>query len=254
MEPSQTPQTTEKAKHWLEELQAKITGQHFSAEEIAGAQQKFFEAVYRYMFGGLFLSALVAYVTISSRTILFLVLGNRLVFYGLLLAELGLVIWMTARIAHMSAKRMTTLFFVYAALNGLTISVVLLIFTFESVVSTFFVTALMFGAMSVYGYLTKKDLSSWGSTLLMLLVGLILASLANIFLRNDSLGWIITYAGITIFVGLTAYDTQKLKSMSVVGLADKEHHKKWALAGALTLYLDFINLFLLLLRVFGKRK
>jgi FtsH-binding integral membrane protein len=138
-------------------------------------------------------------------------------------------------------------------LNGATLSFIFLVYTAESIASTFVVTGLTFGAMSVYGFTTKKDLSGWGNILFMALIGLIIASVANIFFANSALYWITTYAGIIIFVGLTAYDTQKLKNISSQ-ISDEQTATKLAIMGALSLYLDFINLFLFLLRLLGSRK
>lgn len=143
----------------------------------------------------------------------------------------------------------------YSVLTGLTISVVLAAYTMVSVASTFFITAAMFGALSVYGYTTKRSLSGMGNFLFMALIGLIIASIVNIFMKSSALYWVITYAGVLIFAGLTAYDTQKLKEIGAnVDENDKETMRKTSILGALTLYLDFINLFLMLLRIFGDRR
>jgi FtsH-binding integral membrane protein len=146
------------------------------------------------------------------------------------------------------------LFLLYSALNGLTLSILLLVYTASSVASTFFITAGTFGLMSAYGYFTKKDLTSWGNLLFMALVGLIIASIVNIFWSNPTMYWIISYAGVLIFVGLTAYDTQKIKNMSLELDAESEAGRKGAIMGALALYLDFINLFIILLRILGDRR
>lgn len=149
----------------------------------------------------------------------------------------------------------TGMFMLYSVLTGLTISVVLAAYTMESVAGTFFITAAMFGALSVYGYTTKRSLSGIGNFLFMALIGLIIASIVNIFMKSSALYWVITYAGVLIFAGLTAYDTQKLKEMGAqIDVEDKESMRKLAILGALNLYLDFINLFLMLLRIFGDRR
>jgi FtsH-binding integral membrane protein len=144
----------------------------------------------------------------------------------------------------------TLLFLGYSLLNGVTLSIVFLVYTAESIGSTFVVTAAMFGAMSVYGYVTKKDLTSWGSFLFMGLIGVVIASVVNIFLRSDSVSWVVSAIGVIVFTGLTAYDTWKLKELAAAG----HEGRKPAILGALTLYLDFINLFLMMLRFMGGRR
>jgi FtsH-binding integral membrane protein len=182
------------------------------------------------------------------------VVGNRIIFYALLFGELGLVWFVTARIDSLSGVTATFLFLLYSVLNGLTFSVIFLVYTASSIGSTFFVTAATFGVMSIYGYTTKRDLTSLGNLMFMALIGLIIASVVNIFLGSEMLYWITTYAGVLIFVGLTAYDTQKIKQMASTDFGTSENVQKGALMGALRLYLDFINLFLFLLRLFGRRK
>jgi len=152
----------------------------------------------------------------------------------------------------MTAAAATLAFMIYAAFNGITLATIFLIYTSSSIASTFFITAGTFGVMSVYGAVTKRDLTSVGHFCFMALIGLILASVVNIFLQNSALVWITTYAGILIFVGLTAYDTQKIKAMS--GFGDSEEERKGAIMGALRLYLDFVNLFVMILRVSGRRR
>jgi FtsH-binding integral membrane protein len=155
---------------------------------------------------------------------------------------------------RMSAAAATGWFLFYAFLNGLTLSVIFVIYTAASIAGTFFVTAATFGAMSLYGYYTKRDLTKLGSLLMMALIGLILASVVNWFFNNPVLYWITTYAGILIFVGLVAYDTQKIKNMNIIGNEGTEEDHKEAIMGSLALYLDFINLFLYMLRLLGDRK
>jgi len=145
-------------------------------------------------------------------------------------------------------------FLIYAVLNGLTMSIIFLIYTSNSIATTFYVTAGTFGAMRLYGYYTKKDLTSLGNMAMMALIGIIIASIVNMFLQNDMMYWIITYLGVAVFVALTAYDTQKLKELGSRGFTNDESMEKTSILGALTLYLDFINLFLFLLRIFGSRK
>jgi FtsH-binding integral membrane protein len=196
----------------------------------------------------------MALLTVQSETILEFVFSNKFVYLGLIVAQLGLVIWLSARIAAMSAMTATLIFLGYSMLTGLTLSVVFLAYTASSLASTFFVTAGTFGAMCLYGATTKRDLTGLGSFLTMGLIGMVIASVVNMFLQNSTFYWITTYIGVIIFVGLTAYDAQKIKAMSVVALEGGESEQKGAILGALRLYLDFINLFLLLLRVMGKRR
>ena len=206
------------------------------------------------MFLALALTGLVAMQVASSEALLKVILGTPFLFWGIIIGELIMVGALAGWVKKMSAAVAMTVFFAYAALNGLTFSIIFLVFTKESIAITFFITAGMFGLMSAYGYFTKKDLSSWGNLLFMALIGLIVASVANFFLRSTAIYWITTYVGILIFVGLTAYDTQKIKQMNVIGNEGTEEDRKEAIMGALMLYLDFINLFLLLLRLFGRRR
>jgi FtsH-binding integral membrane protein len=226
----------------------------YSRERAAAVQGEFIRRVYNWMALGLGATALVALYTASTPWLLQMIFGNTLVFFGLIIAELGLVIWLSAGIGRMEFSTASLMFFVYSALNGLTLAVIFLAYTSASIASTFFVTAGTFGATSLYGYTTKRDLTSWGSFFFMGLIGIILASVVNIFLKSPMIYWVVTYAGILIFVGLTAYDTQKLKEMAVQGFADEQAEGKSAVLGALALYLDFINLFLMLLRIFGQRR
>ncbi len=226
----------------------------YQRDRAAVVQGEFIRRVYNWMGLGLAATALVALYTASNPSLLKMIFGNSLVFFGLILAELGLVIWLSAAINRLNYSTASMMFFVYSALNGLTMSVIFLAYTSTSIASTFFVTAGTFGAMSFYGYTTKRDLSSWGSFLFMGLIGIILASVVNIFLHSPMVYWVVTYAGILVFVGLTAYDTNKLKEMARAGFADEETEGKSAVMGALALYLDFINLFLMLLRIFGSRR
>jgi uncharacterized protein len=225
----------------------------YQRDRAAAVQGEFIRRVYNWMGLGLGVTALVALYTASNPQLLKMIFGNSLVFFGLILAELGLVIWLSAAINRLHYSTASAMFFIYSALNGLTLSVIFLAYTRASITSTFFVTAGTFGAMSLYGYTTKRDLSSWGSFFFMGLIGIILASVVNIFLRSPMIYWVVTYAGILVFVGLTAYDTNKLKAMAQAGFADEETEGKSAVMGALALYLDFINLFLMLLRVMGRR-
>lgn len=218
-------------------------------------QAALFRKVYLWMSFALFITGITALIVADSPSLTAAILGNKIIFYGLLIGEIALVWYLSARIFSLSLQRATLLFIFYSILNGATLSLIFQVFTTESLASTFFVTAGTFGAISLYGYVTKRDLTSLGSILFMALIGLIIASVVNLFLHNEILYWIVTYAGVLIFVGLTAYDTQKIKRIfSQEGTEVNETTQKYALMGALTLYLDFINLFLYLLRILGNRK
>jgi uncharacterized protein len=211
----------------------------------------FFRKVYNWMLAGLAITGGVAWFTSQSQTLIQFVLGNQLVLFLLFGAELAMVFILAARINRMSASTAGTMFIVYSVLNGLTLSFIFLVYAKATIASAFFVTAATFGAMSLYGYTTKRSLASLGSFLFMGLIGIIIASVVNIFLHSSMLHWIVTYAGVLIFTGLTAYDTQKLKMIAQGGFDGEEMESKASIMGALSLYLDFINLFLMLLRVFG---
>ncbi len=225
-----------------------------SQEAVAGEQQRIMIRVYNWMGTGLAMTGGVSWYVSTNETILNLLVTQPILFFGLLIAELGLVFYLAARVMQMEVGQAMGVFFLYAGLNGVTLAPLFLLYTTASLASTFFVTAGMFGAMSFYGYTTKKDLTSWGSFLFMGLIGIIIASVVNIFLQNSMLYWIISYAGVLIFVGLTAYDTQKIKEMNILGNEGTDEDTKEAIRGALTLYLDFINLFLMLLRIMGTRR
>ncbi len=222
------------------------------AEKIKSAENVLITNVYLWMFGALFTTAITSYSVINSDLLLSIILGSRGLFFGIILAELGLVFCLSRFINKLSFIAAFLLFMVYSILNGVSLSLVLIAYSPESVAGAFLSTAGVFGAMSIYGYTTKKDLTSWGSMLFMALIGLIIASVVNIFFASSLMYWVITYAGIIIFIGLTAYDTQKIKNM-LHGAEDNESTQKIALLGALNLYLDFINLFLYILRLFNRK-
>lgn len=222
--------------------------------QLATETASFMRRVYAFMATGLLATGLTALAVVSSKAALQLIFGNRFVFYGLLLAELGVVWGFSSLAARMSAVGAGALFFFYAILNGLTLSVIFLLYTSSSIATTFFVTAGTFGCMSLYGLVTRRDLTSVGNFMMMGLIGLILASIVNIFLNSPMIYWLTTCMGVLIFVGLTAYDTQKIKQLSVSGHAGSDEDHKGAIHGALILYLDFVNLFLFLLRVLGRRR
>lgn len=215
------------------------------------ASTVFLAKVFNWMAIGLGLTGAVAWFTASSGLAMKFVATP--VFMVLILIELGMVFFLSARINKIQAGTATGLFIGYAVLNGLTMSMVFLAYTQSSIAATFFITAGMFGAMAVYGLVTKRDLSGMGSFLFMGVIGIIIASVVNIFLQSSSLYWAISLIGVFVFVGLTAYDVQKIKTMGEQGIMEQgeEAIKKGAIMGALALYLDFINLFLMLLRFFG---
>lgn len=211
--------------------------------------------VYWWMAFALLISATSAYLVGTSEEMLKLFIKNPLMCWVAILVEFGLVIAISAGINRMAAATATALFILYAAVNGLTLSFIFAAYSTEAIVTTFAVTAGTFGAMAVIGTVTKKDLTSLGNLFFMALLGLIIASVVNLFCANSTLYWICTYAGILIFVGLTAYDANKIKMMYIqAGTDDRETVRKIAVIGALELYLDFVNLFLYLLRIFGRRR
>lgn len=205
--------------------------------------------VYFKMTLGLIASALAALYCATSTAFMHYYLTHSWLMWVLIIAELGLVFSISGGIRRMSSSMATLLFYVFAVLNGLMLSTIFLVYSPGAIVKTFFITAGTFGAMSVYGFFTSKDLSKFGSFLYMALFGLIIASLVNIFLGSSSLDWIISIAGVFIFVGLTAWDTQQIKTMAM--MAPDDSLGRLSTIGALSLYLDFINLFLFLLKIFG---
>lgn len=219
------------------------------------AQRALFRNVYVWMTMALAITGLVAMYMAKSLTLLQMILGSSFGMWGLLIAEIGLVWYLSARIRQISFTTATVLFIIYSILNGATLSVIFLAYTASSIANTFFITAGTFAATGIYGYVTKKDLSSLGSLCIMGVIGLIIATVVNIFLVSDALTMVISYIGVALFVGLTAYDTQKIKRLLLSNdMEINEETQKIALLGALTLYLDFINLFLYLLRILGDRK
>lgn len=211
-----------------------------------------FTQVYAWMTAGLLVTGAIAMYVASTPALFNAIAGNAITFFGLIIAEIALVWILVANIERMSSGLATTMFMAYSGLNGLTLSVIFSYYTQESIATTFFVTAGTFAAMSVYGYTTKQDLTKVGNILIMALIGFLIASVVNIFLGSELLYWITTFAGIIIFVGLIAWDTQKIKRM--ISHYGSEHTRgNIAIMGALMLYLDFVNLFLLLLRLLGNR-
>lgn len=211
--------------------------------------------VYVWMTLALVITGFVAYGVASSPGIITALVSNKLLFWGLFIAELALVWTVSARINRLSLTTATLLFILYSALNGATLSLILLVYTMQSIASVFFITAGTFAVMAAIGYFTKVDLSSLGKILMMALIGLIIATVVNAFLlKSGGFSLILSYVGVLIFVGLTAYDTQKIKQMLIMADDVNEETQKIALLGSLSLYLDFINLFLYLLRIFGNSR
>jgi FtsH-binding integral membrane protein len=221
-----------------------------SQAEVLVRQNTLIRQVYAWMGLGLAITAIMSLVMVSSPALFKAIVTNRPLFYGLMIGELVLVFTLSAAVNRLSNAVATLLFLGYSVLNGVTLSIVFAVYTASSIGSTFVVTAAMFGAMSIYGYVTKKDLTSWGSFLFMGLIGVVIASLVNIFLQSSAVSWVVSGIGVIVFTGLTAYDTWKLKELAAAG----HEGRKPAILGALTLYLDFINLFLMLLRFMGGRR
>ena len=221
-------------------------------EQTGSRIQTYMSHVYGWMAVGLLLTAFVAWFASNNyQLIMFL----ARIMWVLLIAEIGLVFAISGMINRLSGATATTLFMLYSVLNGCTFSIYFLYYTSSSIASVFFITAGMFSALAVYGYTTKRNLSGLGSFLFMGLIGIVIASLVNIFLQSAPLMWAITYIGVFVFAGLTAYDTQKLKEFGVnLSQDDQNMFRRYVILGALTLYLDFINLFIMLLRIFADRR
>jgi FtsH-binding integral membrane protein len=208
---------------------------------------EFIYSVYNWMALGLALTGVIAYFVANSQTMMGLIFGNKLVFYGLIIGELGLVFTLAAKINTLQRSTAIALYILYAALNGATLSTIFLLYARSTITSTFFICSATFIVSSGYGMLTKRDLTSMGSFLFMGLIGIIIASVVNMFVQSSQMSMIISYIGVLVFVGLTVYDTQRLKQMAL----SQDANSKGAILGALTLYLDFINLFLMMLRIVG---
>ncbi len=236
--------------------------QEFDYRELSSGQQMevseafpiLMRKVYTWMTLALIITGLTAYYVATSPTLMEAILTNKALFWGLLIAEFGLVMGVSAGISRLSLLTATLLFILYSIINGATLSLIFFVYTASSIATVFFIAAGTFGTMALIGYTTKTDLSSMGKILFMALIGLIIATVVNLFLKSDGLMLILSYLGVIIFVGLTAWDSQKIKQMLMYAPDAGEAAQKLALLGALTLYLDFINLFLYLLRIFGKRR
>jgi uncharacterized protein len=210
--------------------------------------------VYSWMALALCVTGLTAYYVAGNTALISAIVTNRILFFGLIIGELALVFGLTAAINRISFSKAMLMFLLYSVLNGVTMSTIFLAYTMSSIATTFFVTAGTFGVMAFIGYTTKKDMSNFAGFFMMAIIGLIIATVVNMFVASTMLDWIITYAGVFIFIGLTAYDSQKIKNMLMeYGNDVNEGTQKLALMGSLMLYLDFINLFIYMLRIFGKR-
>ena len=210
--------------------------------------------VYVWMALALAITGITAFGVANSPGVMSAIYSNQIVFWGLIIAELVLVFAISGAINRLSLTTATLLFVLYSVINGVVLSSIFLIYTMTSIASVFFITAGTFAVMAFIGYTTKTDLTSMGKILFMALIGIIIATVVNIFLKSSGLAMIVSYLGVLIFVGLTAYDSQKIKNMLLMAPDAGEGAQKLALLGALTLYLDFINLFIYLLRIFGRRE
>ncbi|MDT8317840.1 MAG: Bax inhibitor-1/YccA family protein [bacterium] len=222
-----------------------------SSNAVQAEQTRYLLRVYNWMGGGLLLTGLVAWFTSQSSALINMLAANPLIPIGLFIGQIALVGVLAFRVMKVRAKTAAMLFLGYAILTGLSFSFIFLAYTKSSIAATFVVTAGTFGAMSLYGAATKKDLTSWGSFLFMGLVGIMIAFIVNIFLQSSMVQWVASGIGVLVFTGLTAYDTQKILQMNIIGNEGTEEDTKEAIRGALTLYLDFINLFLMLLHFMG---
>lgn len=227
---------------------------NYSQQQVIDETNRFFRRVYGWMFLGLTVSGVTAYWIAGNPTLYEFILLNKIIFYTLLFVEVSLVFSLIWLIKKMSSQMSILLFFIYCFLTGLTLSVIFLAYTIESIGQVFFISAGMFGIMSIYGYFTKTDLTEIGQVLIMGLFGVVSASLVNLFMQNSQLDYVIAFIGVIVFTGLAAYDTQKIRKNNIIGNEGTPEDTKESIRGALTLYLDFINLFLKLLKLFGKRK
>lgn len=232
-----------------------IYGNEQTYSRSAARDRSIIKNVYLWMTAGLTLTGVVAFGLSSNQSLMIALVSNTVLFFGIIIAELGLVIYLSARIQKMSASAATLAFALYAFLNGITLSVIFLAYTGTTISLAFFTTAATFGAMSLYAMTTKRDLSGMGHYLMMGVLGIIVVSIINIFLKSPAIYYGISYIGVLVFMGLTAYDTQKILSWSRnSGSVSEEQYIKFSIMGALKLYLDFINIFLFMLRIFGRRR
>lgn len=226
----------------------------YTAERVADASyvSRIMKRVYLKMFLAMIVTAVTSFVCMNVPTVFVTLMSNSGLYFGLLIAEVVLVFVLAGALNKLSSPVASLIFYVYSILNGVVLSAILAAYTASSVFSTFVITAAVFGTMTVYGYVTKSDLSRVGTFLFMALIGLIICTIVNIFMKSSTMEWIISFAGVVIFIGLTAWDTQKIKQMAA--MTDGSQAGKLATIGALSLYLDFVNLFLYLLRFFGNRE
>ena len=222
--------------------------------EMSAAFPVLMRKVYLWMSLALVITGFTAYYVATTPALIGVIITNQILFWGLVIGELALVFGLSAAINKLSLTTATLMFVIYAVINGLTLSFIFLVYTASSITSVFFITAGTFAVMAFFGYFTKTDLSSLGKILMMALIGIIIATIVNIFTKSEGLAMILNYLGVLVFVGLTAYDSQKIKRMLMMAPDTGEAAQKVALLGALSLYLDFINLFLYLLRIFGSRR
>lgn len=234
----------------MENYQNEISAQRTLDRSVASTLMR---SVYYWMAGALAITGLTALLVANNPALLNFLFSSPTLVWGLLIGEIVLVLILSAAINRLSFSTATLLFILYSVVNGVTLSSIFVVYTQGSIASTFFITAGMFGGLALYGSVTKKDLSGMGRFLFMTLIGLIIASIVNIFMHSEMLYWITTFVGVLVFAGLTAWDAQKIQQMALMADDVNESTQKMALLGALTLYLDFINLFLYLLRIFGKR-
>jgi FtsH-binding integral membrane protein len=238
--------------HSMAEYQASSNVSVVTSDQAAERIGGFLRSVYGWMCAGLGITAVTAAFVAASPSLVVAIAKNSLLFWGLIIAQFGIVFALSGRVERMATSTASALFIVYSVLTGITLSFVLLAYTGESVASTFVVTAGMFGALAGFGTLTRKNLAGWGQFLFMGLIGVVLASLVGIFWQNDALQFATAFVGVVVFTGLTAYDAQRLKAMALA--VPEGQAGSYAIVGALALYLDFVNLFLMLLRLFGGRR
>ena len=238
-----------KQQNWLDT--DSLRGSDFS---MSSAFPVLMRKVFVWMALALVITGVTAYGVATTPSLLIAIVTNKALFWGLIIAELALVFAVSGAINRLSLATATLLFVLYSVVNGATLSVIFLAYSMPAIIQTFFITAGTFGVMALVGYTTKTDLTSLGKLLFMALIGLVIATVVNMFVGSTGFDYILSYVGVLIFVGLTAYDTQKIKQMCMQAPDAGEHMQKLALLGALSLYLDFINLFLYLLRIFGNSK
>lgn len=222
--------------------------------EMSAAFPVLMRKVYLWMTLALVITGISAYYVASSEALMTALFTNQILFWGLVIGELVLVFALSAAINKLSLTTATLMFVLYSVVNGATMSFIFIVYTAASVTNVFFITAGTFAVMALFGYFTKRDLSALGKILMMTLIGIIIATIVNIFTKSEGMAMILNYLGVLVFVGLTAYDTQKIKQMLMQAPDAGEGAQKVALLGALSLYLDFINLFIYLLRIFGTRR